>query len=134
MGALKHIYFFKIYIKLFQFFKCAFQSKKTLIHVQHFESKKIFLTLGQNCIKKSELNVSCEVRSPDILLPVKDVFLGYECEEFLKSLNEENVNKIKYDCLQFYITALKEMPKRLPLQDNKNMFLVKENRNLHLNY
>lgn len=23
MGALKHIYFFKIYIKLFQFFKCA---------------------------------------------------------------------------------------------------------------
>lgn len=66
--------------------------------------------------KKTELKTNCIVRSPHVSLPIQEVFLGPECEEFLKQLPEKNMLQIKMDCLKFYIKALEEIQNRLPLK------------------
>lgn len=113
-----YLLFLKYVLNYFNALNALFQSKKPLIHLLHSESSKIFLKLGQNCIKKLELKTNCAVRSPHISVPIKDVFLGNECEEFLKTLPLEAVTQIKTDCLQFYLTALEEIQNRLPLKPN----------------
>ncbi|XP_075157987.1 uncharacterized protein LOC142231254 [Haematobia irritans] len=113
-----YLLFLKYVLNSFNCLNALFQSKKTLIYIVHSESMKIFLKLGQNCIKKSELKIDCVVRSPHISVQIEDVFLGLECEEFLKDIPENTVKKIKTDCLQFYLTALEEIQKRLPLKED----------------
>lgn len=111
-----YLLFLKYALNYLNELNALFQSKKILVHVLHSESVKIFLKLGQNCIKKTELKTNCIVRSPHVSLPIQEVFLGPECEEFLKQLPEKNMLQIKMDCLKFYIKALEEIQNRLPLK------------------
>ncbi|XP_053960494.1 uncharacterized protein LOC128864761 [Anastrepha ludens] len=111
-----YLFFLKYVLNYFNTLNALFQSKAPLIQVLQRESIKIFLSLGQNFIKKSELNITCAVRSPHISLPLEEVFLGFECNELLKTVPKTAANKIRTDCLQFYITALEEIQRRLPLK------------------
>jgi len=43
--------------------------------------------------------------------------VGPECEGFLETLSVEDVHIIKSKCLDFYITAVQDMLKRLPCRD-----------------
>lgn len=116
-----YLLFLKYVLNYFNNINALFQAKKLLIHVLHSESIKSFLKLAQNCIKKSELKANCSVRSQHILLPIKEIFVGHECEELLKKLPEEKYNEIKSYCLEFYLTALQEIQNRFPL-DNDSIF------------
>lgn len=66
--------------------------------------------------------------------PLEEIKLGFECEEYLNTIeNEENTDamrqyknnlltNIRKNCLQFCITAAQEIIKRLPINDK---FLIK---------
>jgi len=43
--------------------------------------------------------------------------VGPECKGFLETLSVEDVHTIKSKCLDFYITAVQDMLKRLPCRD-----------------
>lgn len=43
--------------------------------------------------------------------------MGSDCESLLKNLSSECAQEIKLKCLDFYITAVQEMLKRLPCKD-----------------
>jgi len=45
------------------------------------------------------------------------VYVGPECESFLETLPLEHAQEIRRHCLDFYITSLREMLKRLPYKD-----------------
>lgn len=96
----------------------CFKQKKTLLHVLHAESTKIFFKLGQNFIKKSELKFNCAVRSPHNTLPIENIYVGSECEDLLQTFPETKAYQVKSDCLKFYITALEEIQQRLPLKSD----------------
>lgn len=135
-----YLLFLKYVLNYFNNLNALFQSKKTLVHVLHSESKKIFLKLGQNFIKKEYLKTDCNLKSSDIFLSIEDVYVGNECEDFLNGFSESTIYEIKWDCLQFYITALEETQSRLPLQDssifkemefiNPELAIKGENKNL----
>ncbi|XP_049304042.1 protein ZBED8-like [Bactrocera dorsalis] len=110
-----YLLFLKYVLNYFNTLNALFQSKVPLIHVFQRESEKLFLSLGQNFIKKSELNTTCAVRSPHISLPIEEVFFGHECIDLLTTIPKAAANKIRMDCLQFYIIALEEIQRRLPL-------------------
>lgn len=74
---------------------------------------EIFYKLCQNFIKKSELKFNCSIRSPQITLPIKDIYVGSDCEELLKKFPEDNVLQIKSDCLKLYTIVLEETQQRL---------------------
>lgn len=58
------------------------------------------------------------VQSPHIFLPLEGVYLGPECMELIQIIPKSEADRIKLDCLQFYIVALKEIQKRLPINSD----------------
>lgn len=112
-----YLYFLKYVLNYFNMLNALFQSKAPLIQVLQLESVKIFLDLRQNFIKATELNISCAVRSPHVSLPFEDVFLGHDCNELINKIPIMAANRIRMDCV-FYITALEEIQRRLPLKAN----------------
>lgn len=113
-----YLLFLKYVLVYFNSMNALFQSKKTLVHVLHSESRKIFFKMGQNFIKKTELKLDCDLKSPHISLPINEIYVGNECEDLLKSIPTAEAYQIKSDCLKFYITAMVETKKRLVLKDN----------------
>lgn len=109
-----YLHFLKYVLNYFNSLNALFQSKALLIQVVQRESLKIFLCLGQNFIKKSELSITCDLRSPHCCLPIEEVYLGCECNDLLINIPKSAANQIRVRCLQFYITALEEIQQRLP--------------------
>lgn len=102
----------------FNTLNALFQSKKPLIHELHIESVKFFMRIGQNFIKREALAVNVNIRSPHSYLSIEEIYYGAECNELLKTIPITASNRIKLDCLEFYIIALEEMQVRLPLKDD----------------
>ena len=48
---------------------------------------------------------------------VNNVYVGPDCESLLENLSLECAQEIKFKCLDFYITAVQVMLKRLPCKD-----------------
>jgi len=48
---------------------------------------------------------------------VNDICVRLECESFLETLPLEHAQEIRRNCLDFYITSLREMLKHLPYKD-----------------
>jgi len=48
---------------------------------------------------------------------INDIYVRPECESFLETLPLEHAQEIRRDCLDFYVTSLREMLKRLPYKD-----------------
>ena len=113
-----YLHFMKYVLSYFNKINALFQSKKPLVHELHSESVKIFMKLGQNFIRHELLCVTVDVRSPHTSLSVEDIFLGTECNDLLKQMPKTQGDRIRNDCLQFYIVALEEIQKQLPINDN----------------
>lgn len=82
-------------------------------------SVKLLRTLAQNFIKP-EFLVTYKINTisfsnPKMFLPECQIFIGTECEEFIKDFPSTLKCEIKNMCLQFYSTAAEEIVKRLPI-------------------
>ena len=76
-------------------------------------------------------NISLQHLDNDI--NIQNVYLGPDCEEFLKTECVDFAQEIRFKCLQFHKTALKEMFKRLPYKDTflKDLSFLESNITLY---
>lgn len=113
-----YLLFLKYSLNYFNEFNALFQSRKILIHKLSETSEQLIRQMGQNFLLPDVLNnISLECLESQNCLPLNKIYLGSECETFLKNETSIFVETIKLKCLDFYITALQEMLKRLPYND-----------------
>lgn len=118
-----YFYFLKYSLNLFNTFNAMFQTDKIIIHKMYSHSLKLIKTLAQNFIKP-ELLISDNIHqivfsNPKNFLPESEIFVGTECENFIKSFPVAITSDFKNTCLKFYIKAAEEISIRLPI---KNQF------------
>ena len=101
----------------FNSFNVLFQSRSTQIHNLAKNSKQLFREVIQNFVKPNFISSVVNLDNPHIYLEVDSIIVGYDCNNVLKQINKEGQNQIRLNILKFYITAAKEMQKRLPLND-----------------
>lgn len=113
-----YMLFLKYSLNFFNNFNALFQSRKTLIHKLSKTSEQLIKQMGQNFLLPGVLNkISLEIIQPQNFLHLNEIYLGSECEMFLKDQTSDFIENIKAKCLDFYITAIEEMIKRLPYND-----------------
>jgi len=79
--------------------------------------------MGQNFLLPAILQeISLNILDLHNLLPLNEVYVGLEREIFLKNQISEFAEEIKLKCLDFYISAVEDMMKRLPFND----FILRE--------
>lgn len=98
-----------------------FQTKNIIIHEIYRHSIRLLKTLAQNFIKPEFLatdeidNISFS--NPNIYLPESEIFVGAECEDFIKLLPRTIMIDFKNTCLTFYNKAAEEIAIRLPIHN-----------------
>lgn len=119
--------FLKYVLNYFNSFNAYFQSTETRIHLLQLKSVDFLSHICQNFVKKEFLKDVTTIGNfshKDIQKDVDEIFLGSDCETYLKDLMEENhadtVMTVRQNCFEFYITAAEEIYRRLPI---KNEFL-----------
>lgn len=123
-----YLLFLKYTLNYFNMFNAFFQAEETRIHLLQPKSLKLLEVICNNFLKSEVLKSSV---FPNILFDeienhksLSDVNLGSECEEYLCQLMKDGytniVANVRENCLQFYVTAAKEIFKRLPVN---NLFL-----------
>jgi len=114
-----YLLFLKYSLNFFNHFNALFQSRKVLIHKLFEESQQLINEIGQNFLTPESLqNINTlNINDNKNILNVNDIYVGPECECLLTTLSLEHARKIRFKCLQFYITAVREMLKRLPYND-----------------
>ncbi|XP_024872448.1 uncharacterized protein LOC112455009 [Temnothorax curvispinosus] len=116
-----YMLFLKYCLKFFNQFNAFFQGRNILIHKLAESSEHLIKQIGNNFLLPEALkNISLEIINLQNFLPLNSIYVGPECESLLKLESLEFVIEIKSRCLSFYITALEEMIKRLPY--NNEMF------------
>lgn len=74
--------------------------------------------MGQNFLLPAALlSISLELTESRNFLPLDSIYVGPECEIFLKNQTSEFAKEVKLKCLDFYVTAVNEMLKYLPFND-----------------
>lgn len=113
-----YLLFLKYSLNFLNNFNALFQSRKTLIHKLSETSEQLIKQMGQNFFLPGVLNkISLEIIQPQNFLHLNEIYLGSECEMFLKDQTSDFIENIKAKCLDFYITAIEEIIKRLPYND-----------------
>ncbi|XP_067214890.1 zinc finger BED domain-containing protein 5-like [Linepithema humile] len=106
----------KYSLNFFNEFNVLFQACKVLIHTLFENSQQLICEIAQNFIIPEALkcivnfNINNKKNIKDINMLVRNVSL-------LETLFLECAQEIKLNCLEFYITAVREMLKRLPYRD-----------------
>lgn len=62
-------------------------------------------------------DISVDITNPRNFLPLDTIYVGLECEIFLKNNTSKFAQEVKLKCLDFYVTAIDKMVKRLPFND-----------------
>jgi len=90
-----------------------------LIHTLFENSHRLIREIATNVVipKVLENIVDFNVEDENNFRNINDINVGPECKSFLQTLPSECAQEIKLTCLQFYITAIREMLKRLPYND-----------------
>lgn len=89
-----------------------------MIHKLSEHSENLIKYIGKHFLSQTCLqNISNNILDPCNFLPLDAVDVGPECEKFLYNQTPEFSKKIKSTCVQFYITLMEEMLKRLPYND-----------------
>lgn len=131
--------FLKEILNEFNSFNAFFQATETRIHLLHSKSVKLLTTICEYFLKPELLKALqnnsmqwnlIQFHEKDNQKPLEEIKLGFECEEYLNTIeNEENTDamrqyknnlltNIRKNCLQFCITAAQEIIKRLPITIN----------------
>ncbi|KAL6420215.1 hypothetical protein ACFW04_011775 [Cataglyphis niger] len=99
------------------------------IYLLQPKSVEFSTTVYKYFLKSEHLNnLCCNIKydENENQKSLEEVFLGFECEEYLNELlkkgHAEIVTNIRKNCLQFYVTVAEEIRKRLPINDK---FLLK---------
>lgn len=114
-----YMLFLKYVLNFFNNFNALFQSRNILIHKLFENSRQLIQSIATNFMKPETLqDISyLDVDNKDNVRNIENVIVGPECESFLNSLSLECSYQIRLNCLDFYITAVQEMLKRLPFKD-----------------
>jgi len=115
-----YFYFLKYSLNFFNSFNAMFQTQNIMIHKMYTNSVSLLKTFAQNFIKPEFLITdSLEQLSfsdPQYFLPESEIFVGTECEDFIKTLPQNIVSDFKNTCLKFYIKSAEEIARRLPIR------------------
>ncbi|XP_014474937.1 PREDICTED: uncharacterized protein LOC106744562 [Dinoponera quadriceps] len=120
-----YFFFLKYILCFFDAFNTFFQSVETRVHLLQSKSINLLYEVCQNFVKEEHLeNLTTIVKfsNREIQKDVNEVYLGSECEEYLNKLMMEDhvdvVTTVRQNCLQFYLTAAKEIREKLPIVDD----------------
>jgi len=116
-----YFYFLKYSLNFFNSFNAMFQTKNIIIHEIYGHSIRLYKTFAQNFIKP-EFLITDEIdkisfSNPNMFLPESEIFVGTECEDFIKYLPRTIISDFKNTCLTFYIKAAEEIHIRLPIHN-----------------
>lgn len=113
-----YMLFLKYSLNFFNNFNALFQSKKILLHKLSESSEQLIRQIGQNFLLPAALKeISADVLHPRNFLPLDRIYVGSECEILLEQQTSDVREEVKSKCLDFYVTALDEMIRRLPFDD-----------------
>jgi len=116
-----YLLFLKYVLNSFNSFNALFQSKSILLHKLSSASVQLMKEFCSNFIKVDCLNQThiskINVKNPNNFLSVKNVFLGHDCENFIKDLPRSTIEQIKSTYLSFYCTTALEIKSRLPIDN-----------------
>jgi hypothetical protein len=126
-----YLLFLKYALNFINTFNALFQSKTILIHVLHEQSQILLKDLCSNFIKP-EIWMQTNLHEIDVFinnhhLPLNKIKLGIECEAIVEhQMTTDGRNEFIRNCLNFYITATREMQERLPLNNDffKNLIFL----------
>lgn len=115
-----YLLFLKYVLNKLNKFNALFQGRNVLIHKIVSSSKQL---LKEFCIDYMKLNVIDQVETVNVCYPgnfkeLGMIYLGPDCESFLKTLPQEIANEIRKKCLGYYVAGAKDMQERLPLRNN----------------
>ena len=112
-----YMLFLKYSLNFFTAFNALFQSRDILIHTLFESSQRLIKYIALNFIKPEFLTdiANLDINNKNNFR--EKVNVGPECESFLKTLSADCAQQIRLNCLEFYITAVREMLKRLPFKD-----------------
>jgi len=118
--------FLKYVLNLFNSFNALFQSSKILVHKLFESSQRIIHQLVQNFMTLNALMHinDLDVNNEEHILNLENIYLGSECEHFVKSLPLPDKQEIKLTGLNFYKEATQELLKRLPYKDTLVEYLT----------
>ena len=108
----------------FNKFLVAFQGDRPLIHVMFTELKKVLVAIMKRFINNDEINgksakalLKLDVKNKDIHLPLENIEIGAKTDRLLKGLSPYDKKKEREKMLQFYVATVKQLQRRLPLED-----------------
>ena len=109
--------FLKYSLNFFNNFNALFQLRKILIHKLFEMSHRLIREIGYNFMTSNSLKdiTILNIDDEQNLLNVNDIRVRSDCESLLATLSLECAHQIKVKC--FYVTAVREMLKRLPYND-----------------
>lgn len=101
------------------FFNALFQSRDILIHKLRDNCARLLRNFGQNFLLPDVLpRINyINILHPANYVPLESIYLGPECKQFLETLPSECANdarQVRIKCLEFYVTGMEEIKKRLP--------------------
>ncbi|XP_071581188.1 zinc finger BED domain-containing protein 5-like [Temnothorax nylanderi] len=112
-----YLLFLKYALNYFNNFNALFQSRNILIHKLYESSQQVIRQLADNFLKYDNVeNISISELDNNVQ-HIDNIRIGPECDSFLETLSLECAQEIKLKCLDFYVTAVREMLKRLPYND-----------------
>jgi len=118
-----YLLYLKYILHFFNNFNIYFQAVETRIQLLQPKSMDLLTKISTNFLKPEFLNdlLYIEFEKTATHKSLEDIRLGSECEEYLRKLIKDGhiniVEVIRRNCLEFYITAAKEIRKRLPVND-----------------
>jgi len=105
-------------LNFFNTFNAQFQSRNILVHRLFEDSRQLIIQLTQNFLNFNVFDIlNLDLNDKKYIRHIDDIYVGPDCESFLKTLPLECMQEIKLKCLDFYVTAVQEMLKRLPCKD-----------------
>lgn len=106
--------FLKYSLHFFNNFNALFQSRDILIHKLYKSSQELISKIAQNFVKIDILKdiSNLDIDNENNIQNLENVYVGPECESVLETLSLEYSQQIRSKCLDFYITAVREMLKR----------------------
>lgn len=110
----------KYSLNIFNNFNTLFQSRTILVHKLFENNQNLIQNFARNFVVPEALAdiATLNVDDEKCLVHLNDIYVGPDCERFLAAQSLECAQEFKLTCLEFYKTAVKEMIKRLPFNDN----------------
>ncbi|KAF0773374.1 protein FAM200B-like [Aphis craccivora] len=97
LKSVKAYFYFKYSLNFFNSFNAMFQTQNIMNHKMYTNSVNLLKTFAQNFIKPEFLMIDLleqlSFSEPKNFLPESEIFVGTECEDFLKTL-PQNIVKI----------------------------------------